>query len=110
MINKKLFIETINTLEKQFKKDHLFSEHMGMAFPNAFEANLLPDNNIIISQIIKLLEDLTNDNDEWIQYFIWELDFGKEYKDGCVNYKDGTNIDLSSSEKLWEFLKNEQND
>lgn len=43
-----------------------------------------------------------------VSYFVFDLDFGKDYYEGC--FMDGErNIDLSSVEKVWEYL-NEVND
>lgn len=42
--------------------------------------------------------------DSWIEYYIYELNYGKDYRPGCATDKDG-NIDLSDAGALWEFLK-----
>ena len=62
-----------------------------------------------LSLIIDLLEKLMKDpKDEYgystISYFITELQFGKKYNEGCFTEADGTPIDLSTSEKLYEYL------
>lgn len=44
------------------------------------------------------------DKDEWISYFMWELDFGKKYKDGIILDSEGKNIRLDTAEKLYDFL------
>lgn len=44
------------------------------------------------------------DKDEWISYFCFELDFGRNYEDGKVINKDGATIDLSTADKLYDFL------
>ena len=107
-MKKKLFVETLEKLETQQNKDYKFAEILGQAFPNAFEANLLPDNDMIISQIIKLLEVDMEDENKWIDYFVYELDFGKNYKVGMITNEDKSEIDLSSSTMLWKFLKSEK--
>ena len=106
-MNKELFVESINELQKQFKHDGKFSEHMGKAFPGVFSADLVPDNHFVIEQMIKVLkiEMFDNHDHSWIEYFIYELDFGNKYKSGCAKYTDGEIIDLSSAESLYDFLK-----
>ena len=53
--------------------------------------------------VVKLLEKLMGDSCGNISYFIYELDYGKEYKEGCIlDNKDF--IDISSAEKLYDFL------
>ena len=53
--------------------------------------------------VVKLLEKLMRDSFGNISYFIYELDYGREYQEGCVSDKNG-NIDISTSEKLYDFL------
>ena len=56
--------------------------------------------------IIELLAMLTNDKNEWIDYWIYELDFGKkanEYE--CKDY-NGKIIPLNTIEDLWNLLNN----
>lgn len=40
---------------------------------------------------------------ENISYFVYELDYGREYREGCVSDKNG-NIDISTPEKLYDYL------
>lgn len=106
-MNKELFVESMNELKKQFDHDREFGEIMGKAFPGAFSADLVPDNHLLIEQMIKVLkvEAFDNHDHSWIEYFIYELDFGRDYKPGCAKYADGEIIDLSSAETLYDFLK-----
>ena len=53
--------------------------------------------------VVKLLEKLMQDSFGNISYFIYELDYGREYQEGCVSDKNG-NIDVSTPEKLYDFL------
>ena len=109
-MTKELFIETIKILEQQYKKDKLFSENAGKLFPEAFTANLLPDNHLLGNQILKILQTETNDlklcafGQSWIEYFMYELNFGKKYKKGMIKDKNDKNINLSNSDKLYDFL------
>jgi len=100
----KLFVDSIKAIEKQQKHDYKFCDDLGKAFPDAFEANLLYNNSATVNALFKILEVENNDNDSWIQYFCYELDFGKKYKDGHVVSETNENIDLSNSTKLYEFL------
>lgn len=54
--------------------------------------------------VIDLLEFIFNDEGEWIQYWTFELDFGKRYEDGWVTQKDGTIIPLKTVEDLYDLL------
>lgn len=101
-MNKKLFIESLNNLEKQYNVDVEFSKTMGKAFPNAFEANLLPNNHLLVDTVIKLLGDGLDDHIDWIGYYCFELDFGKNFEIGMIS----DDVDISTPEKLWDFLYN----
>ncbi len=53
--------------------------------------------------VVKLLEKLMQDSVGNISYFIYELDYGREYREGCVSDSNG-NIDISTPEKLYNLL------
>ncbi len=57
--------------------------------------------------VIRLLEIMFNDEDT-ISWWIYDLEYGKKYKDGCITEKDGTIIDVSTAEKLYDFLVREE--
>ena len=44
------------------------------------------------------------DQGEDISYFIYELDYGRDYEEGCITDQDGNNIDFSTAEKLYDYL------
>ena len=56
--------------------------------------------------VVKLLEKLMQDSVSNISYFIYELDYGREYQEGCISDKNG-NIDVSTPEKLYDYMMTE---
>ena len=103
-MDKKLFVETIDAVEKQAKLDVAVANHLGKAFPYAFTANLMPRNEILQNALIKILKIEMNDlEDSWIEYFCWELDFGKNNHRLKVisNEKE---IPLTNASELYDFL------
>ena len=64
------------------------------------------NNQEIEYKLVEILQAATNDkhSNSWIEYWIYELEFGKKYKHGSVTNADKSIIDLSTSEKLYEFL------
>ena len=56
--------------------------------------------------VVKLLEDMFNGTDI-ISWWLYELDYGREYKRGCIKDCNGKNINLSDSGKLYDYLKKE---
>jgi hypothetical protein len=109
-MNKELFIEAIEAIEKQIDSDVEVSKHLGRAFPNAFEANLLPDNRYLQDALIRVLQEEMNDTElcehglSWIEYYIWELKFGKENYHLKVTH-NGKEIKMSNASELYDFLK-----
>ena len=108
-MEKKLFIKSIEAIKKQYEYDNKIAIQFSKIFPNAFAANLLPNNYLINNALIEILQIENNDlelcttGQSWIEYFCFELNFGAKYKSGMVT-KNGKNIDLSNSGMLWELL------
>ena len=110
-MNKEIFIEAIEAIQKQVALDIEVSKHLGKAFPDAFEANLLPKNHFLQDALIHVLQVEMNDlqlceqGQSWIEYFLWELNFGEE------NYRlkvtdNGKNIPMSNASELYDYLIN----
>lgn len=57
----------------------------------------------IESEITKYLKAQFNDTDDWISYWIWELDFGKKWKPGTVTF-EGIDVPLGTADDLWNLL------
>lgn len=53
--------------------------------------------------VVELLENMFNDKDI-IGWWLYELDYGREYKKGCFQDGKGKNIDISTSGKLYDYL------
>ena len=56
--------------------------------------------------VIDLLEKLTHDDEIYsdIGYFIYELDYGREYKPGMIKDNDGNELDFSTAGSLYDYL------
>lgn len=110
-MNKEIFIEAIEAIQKQVALDIEVSKHLGKAFPDAFDANLLPKNHFLQNALLHVLQVEMNDlqlcehEQSWIEYFLWELNFGEE------NYRlkvtdNGKNIPMSNASELYDYLIN----
>ena len=58
----------------------------------------------MLSQVLK---DTMQDKGDWIEYFLYEGDYGRDLKPDSVSEADGTPIDLTTPEKLYDFLISE---
>lgn len=110
-MKKEIFLEAIEAIEKQVNLDIEISKHLGKAFPDVFEANLLPKNHFLQNALIRVLQVEMNDlqlcehGQSWIEYYLWELNFGQE------NYRlkvtqNGNEIKLSNASELYDYLNN----
>ena len=61
----------------------------------------------LIDNVIELLEQAVCDNDEWISYWLFDLDRGQYYKPGMITESNGTPIPLATIDDLWDFLSKE---
>ena len=56
-------------------------------------------------ELMELLLKAMDDKSEWISYYCYELDFGRNWKPGMIT--DGTNdIPLRTIDDLWDLLNN----
>lgn len=63
------------------------------------------DNRHLQNAIIAILTEAMNDTDNFIEHFLWELDFGKKGEKLEVKTADGKQHHLTDAEKLYNFLK-----
>ena len=105
-MTRELFIKAINALEDQIKYDISVSEKLAGVFPNAHAVNLLPDNHILHNMLVEVLKDAMNDNhkDSLIEYYMYELDFGKENYRLKVYGKNKKEIPMSNVNELYDAL------
>ena len=53
--------------------------------------------------IIDILQEVFNDESEWITYFIYDLDFGEKWRKGCVT-DNGEDVPLRNAGDLYDLL------
>lgn len=103
-MNKELFVESIEALRLQYEHDAKCTELLSKVFESTHMNGY--DNHYANNQLLKILcvgmKDSTPHS--WIEYFCFEINFGKEYYEGIATEKDGTHIDISTSEKLYDYL------
>jgi hypothetical protein len=44
------------------------------------------------------------DDEEWVNYWVYDLNWGLNYKSGCVRNADGSDIKLETLRDLYDFL------
>lgn len=104
-MKKETFIKALEAIQEQHKRDCEKAELLEKVFPESFAANLMYDNRLLQNAIIAILTEAMNDTDNFIEYFLWELDFGKKGEKLEVKTADGKRHHLTDAEELYNFLK-----
>lgn len=104
MITKQEFVNIINRLRSyndlQDKIDDLFKENIDNK-----EADFMNAGSICIGHetiVAKLLENIFNDKDT-ISWWLYECNYGRDFSLGDLEV-NGVAIDLSTAEKLYDYL------
>ena len=103
-ISKKEFCRILGKVEKAWRTDLQIADlarNIGSDF-------LGSDMSYLACEVCDLLKIAMNNDCEDIEYFCFELEFGKKWKPGMIEDEDGNDIDLSSAEKLFDFLEGEE--
>ena len=108
-ISKEKFVEILNRLRDSSdlvsKVDELFRnsrENVECDFCNGASLQISHESTVVF-----LLRKLLRDAVENIDYYIYELDYGRKYEPGMITDENGHDIDLSSAEKLYDYLTGE---
>jgi hypothetical protein len=101
------FVSALEALQKQYDHDQKCSDAMEVIFPNDFISGY--DNHWLTDKLVELLEYEMNDWGRWINYFIYELDFGKKWKPGTIT-ENGKDIPLRNAEELYDILRDDNID
>lgn len=104
-MNKDLFIQTIETMEKLNSEQEAFNDLLRVV-DSEFGGGYI--HNKTISLLADLLKEFTNDRYDYISYYLWEIDFGREYYDGCITDSDGSIIPLRTAEDLYNLIMSSQ--
>ena len=98
MISKEIFVKTIEELYDLEKKMDAVDEAM---------RNINRECGFFVPQtldiIIDLLEEVMEDKDEWISYFIIECDFLDDFHYGDIII-NGESIDIKNWEDVYDFI------
>ena len=106
MISKNVFVDTLKFMEERENMQEVINKVLSEEFEDCIFYPYFKYE----SQMLKVLEDAMHDTGEMISYFIYELDFGQEYKEGCVTENNNEIIDISTAEKLYDYLELHYND
>ena len=113
MISKDLFVETVNFIKERNEFEKKFNSMLTEEYGDCI---FFPSERWL-NKVVQLLSAGFDYEDkiisDWIYYFIFELDFGEKWKEGCVTETrivDGKDVDvdvpLGTPENLYDMLFN----
>lgn len=92
-ISKKKFVEIINTIKDVIERyQALYKIGVNITFP------MLEDT------VIDLLNHIFDDNSNWIEYFIFDLDFGTKWTEKSITTMEDEPIYIRTPEELYDYL------
>lgn len=101
LLTKQNFTYYINKLKELSETEEKLNSVSGILnFSISFGAY----EELIISILEKVFDDEKNC---WINYFIYELDYGTEWHEGCVTTRDGVDVPLRDAGELYDVLVGE---
>lgn len=101
MLTYELFEKLILGIQEEYRVNDVIND----AIKNAGFSGYIIPGGILSSAVIETLEKLLFDTEnEWISYFIYEKDFGRDYNDGDIT-ENGKNIPLRTIQDLWNLLQ-----
>ena len=106
MLSEQEFVDIIERLREasdlQDQVDRLFRnsrENIENDFCNAAALQISHENSVVF-----LLKRIMCDQYEYIDYFIYELDYGRKYEAGRIKDDNGQDIDIHSPNLLYDFI------
>lgn len=105
-VNKKEFTDIMIRLREasdlQEQVDKLFRnsrENIENDFSNAAALQISHENTVVF-----LLKRIMRDQYDYIDYFIYELDYGRKYEAGVITDENGQDIDIHTPDLLYDFI------
>lgn len=99
-ITKEEFVSYIEFIKERGEK----MDEMNKFFTDEFEDSIFYPYLKYETKLVRLLKSVMHDKYDDIEYFIYELNFGEKYEDGMIREKDGTLIDFSTAENVYDYL------
>lgn len=106
-LTKEQFIEYVDRIQKTCKKDDELSSAIEKACDDSsWCVGLYGAEVTTMVSLLSCAMGLNCDGQGYndIEYFIYDLNFGKLYTKSCVTEADGTEIDISTVEKLYDYI------
>ena len=108
ILSEQEFVDIINRLrnasdlrEQVDKIFHNSRENVENDFCNAAALQISHESTVVF-----LLKKMLHDKYDYIEYFIYELDYGRKYEAGMITDENGQDIDIHTPDLLYDFISN----
>lgn len=108
ILSEREFVDVMNRLREasdlQEQVDKLFRnsrENIENDFCNAAALQISHESSVVF-----LLKRIMRDQYDYIEYFIYELDYGRKYESGMITDENGQDIDIHTPVLLYDFISN----
>lgn len=109
MLTKEEFINYMNTLKEVMNSSSMLSDALKNfdSCPDFGGFSNFRAEDLIVSLLEKLMDDTKDDeyNISDISYFIYDLEWGSKWTPDSITDTSGNSIDISTIEKLYDYLK-----
>ena len=106
LISKKEFVIIIEQLKVAYEFQNKIYDLYNSYFLETPESLNLEDTVIkILNKVFDLKSDGYIGTD--LDYFCYELEYGKKWEPGCITTEEGKDIDISTAEKLYDYITRE---
>ena len=102
MITKKTFVDTMNKLQELDEKLNTVDVALKNLSPD-FGGLYIPD---FFDITIDILQEVMNDKDDWLMYFVYERDWLKDMKLSDIEV-EGKPIPIETWEDVYDFITKE---
>lgn len=100
LLTKEEFVKYLNEIKKVFD----FDEGINDLFYSVDRDNFIQFPSLVEEVIALIKLCIGGDKSDWIGYYCWELNFGKNWKCGMITSRNGKDIKLETIDDLWNLL------
>ena len=98
-MTKELFVKSIKAIKDQKIKEEKLCKDLNVLIDGHFVCHF---NEPILISLIEVLADSMGDKDEWIEWWLWDTNFGKDHNEVKVK---GRSYCIKTAGDLYKFLK-----
>ena len=90
--------DLITEIDEAIKKSNQKDRHLRIGEASSFYYGITKD-----EVVASLLDKIMGSENKDVEYWIFELNYGREYYDGCITLK-GKSVDVSTPGKLYDYM------